>query len=104
MTKLIVTIRNFTNLSKNCFPVSMYRNLVSSKGMGLGINLYILTLPAFTFANGLHIQVFYSLDTPVNCALLVPGLLIPCSKERIMRCHLEKQVCSFISASISQGR
>jgi hypothetical protein len=104
MMKLIVAIRNFTNASKNGFPVFMYRNLVSSKGMGMGINLYILTYPEFTYGNGLHIQVFRSLDTLENGSLLILGLLSPCSKERIMRWHLEKQVCPFISASISQGR
>jgi hypothetical protein len=81
----------------------MYRNLVSSKGMGMGINPYLLTYPEFTHGNGLHIQVFHYLDTLVNGALLLPGLLSPCSKERIMQCHLEKQLYSFTSASISQG-
>jgi hypothetical protein len=70
----------------------------------MGINLSILTYPEFTYGDGLHIQVFHSLDTLVNDTLLIPALLSPCSKERIMRCHLEKQVYSFISASISQGR
>lgn len=93
MTKLMVAIRNFTNASKNGFPVSMYRYLVSSKGMEMGINLYILTFPELTYASGLHIQVFHSL----------PGLLSPFSKERIMQCRLVKQVFCFISASISQG-
>jgi hypothetical protein len=104
MTKPIVAIRNFSNVSKNGSLVLMHRNLVSSKGMGIRINLYILTWPEFAYAHGLRIQVFQSLDTLVNGALLIPGLLIPCLKERIMRCHLEKQVCSFFSASIRQGQ
>jgi hypothetical protein len=78
MTKLVVAIGSFTNASKNGFPVLMYRNLVSSKCMGMGINLYILTYPEFTYGNGLHIQVFHSLDTLENGSLLILGLLSPC--------------------------